>query len=194
LIASKKDLSSITYETFIRELYKLPQIIKKVLRENKNIKMVAEKYKDAKSMICIGRNILNPVAKEVALKIKEVSYIHAEGYSAAELKHGPLALISEEVPTIALVGKGVIAEKILSNIREVKSRNGKVIAILEQSECHNKIISEVDDYIVIPNSENEIIGSISYAIVGQILALHMAELNNRNVDRPRNLAKAVSVE
>ena len=152
------------------------------------------KIKDSKNLLCIGRNALEPIASEIALKIKEISYIHAEGYSASELKHGPLALISKEMVTIALVGRGVIAEKMLSNIREIKSRDGKIIAIIEKSECTKKIISEVDDYIIIPDVNHRVIGTIIYMIVGQILALHFAELNNKIVDRPRNLAKAVSVE
>ncbi len=194
LVASKKDLSSVAYESFILELHKLPSIIKDILKQNDKIKEIATKYKDVGNMICIGRNSLEPIANEIALKIKELSYIHAEGYSAAELKHGPLALISEDFPVIALVGSGVIAEKILSNIREVKSRDGKVIAIIEEAEYSDKIISEVDDYIVIPSISHRVISTIPYMVVGQLLALHLAELNNRTVDRPRNLAKAVSVE
>jgi glucosamine--fructose-6-phosphate aminotransferase (isomerizing) len=194
LVASKKDLSSVSYESFILELHKLPSIIEEILEQSDGIKKIADKYKNSNSIICIGRNSLEPVAYEIALKIKELSYIHAEGYSAAELKHGPLALISIDIPTIALVGSGVIAEKILSNIREVKSRSGKVIAIIEKSECSEKIISEVDDYIVIPNISHRIISTIPYIIIGQLFALHLAELNNRAVDRPKNLAKSISVE
>lgn len=194
LLASKKDLSSLSFEKFIKELHDLPDLITEVLNNKEEIKSVAKKYKDCDNIICIGRNVLEPIAGEIALKIKELSYIHAEGYSAAELKHGPLALICKDFPVIALVGNGIIAEKMLSNIREVKSRDGRIIAIVEKSGFNDKIISEVDDCIVIPDVNYKIIGSILYMIVGQLLTLYLAEMNNRVLDRPRNLAKAVSVE
>lgn len=193
IIASKKNLSVLEYESIVAEINSLPQKIEMILSDAKKIKKVAEKYSDYKNMICIGRGLLDPVAKEGALKIKEISYIHAEGYSAAELKHGPLALIDEDMPTIAMVNSGVLEEKMLSNIMEIKSRLGKVIAIVDDK-VSAEVMNSVDDYIQIPSSTNEIFNPILFLIPLQLFSYYIALANNRPIDRPRNLAKSVSVE
>ena len=193
IVASKINLSPLEYESLIREINALPQKIESILEQSQTIKVIAEKYHNYKNLLCIGRGILEPVAKEGALKIKEISYIHAEGYSAAELKHGPLALIDEEMPTIALVNGGVLEEKMLSNIREIKSRSGRVIGIVDDK-VSDEIIHSVDDFIKIPASTNKALDSILFLIPLQLFAYYISLANNRPIDRPRNLAKSVSVE
>ena len=136
---------------------------------------------------------MEPVAKEAALKIKEISYIHAEGYSASELKHGPLALIAEDMPTIAFGSSGLLGEKLLSNIMEIKSRKGPVIVVASDS-CDDNLLNSSDHAIIVPSTRSKYTSVIPGLVVGQLFALHLAELNGKPVDRPRNLAKSVTVE
>jgi len=193
LVAYKKDLSQRAYFNLISDLCKIPEIISQTLERADEIREIAKIYRNYKGMICIGRDILEPVAKEAALKIKEISYIHAEGYSASELKHGPLALISESMPTLAFVPHGPLEEKTLSNIVEVKSRGGKVISIISDK-CSGEIEAVSDHCIQVPSANSALVSVVPYLVAAQLLALYLASLNNRPIDRPRNLAKSVTVE
>ena len=165
--------------------------MKKVLRSNEYIKGVAEKYKDAKNFLYLGRGYNFPVALEGALKLKEISYIHAEGYPAAEMKHGPIALIDEEMPVVVVATKDSIYEKVISNIQEVKARKGKIIAIVTEGD--DKVRSMADFVIEIPEVE-EALAPLVATIPLQLLAYHIAVMRGCNVDQPRNLAKSVTVE
>ena len=152
---------------------------------------IAKKYKDAKNFLYLGRHYNYPVAMEGALKLKEISYIHAEGYPAAEMKHGPIALIDENMPVVVIAPKDALFDKILSNVREIKARGGKVIAIT--SEEKNPLDDIADDIVRIPNTIS-MLAPIITCIPLQLLAYHIAVLRGNNVDQPRNLAKSVTVE
>jgi len=193
LVASKKDLSKRAFSNIISDLYNIPEIISKTLELSDEIRGVAKLYADKPSILCIGRDILEPVAREAALKIKEVSYIHAEGYSASELKHGPLALITENMPTIAFGSANLLEDKLLSNIMEIKSRGGPVISVLDEN-CGGSLKSIADHTIIVPGTSFSYTSVIPRLVVGQLFALHLADLNKRPIDRPRNLAKSVTVE
>ena len=192
-MASKKDLSQRAYSNIVSDIYNIPEVISETLRLSDRIKTIAALYADRPSMLCIGRDILEPVAKEAALKIKELSYIHAEGYSASELKHGPLALITKDMPTIAFGSVGVLEDKLLSNIMEIKSREGPVISVLDEK-CGKSLREVADHTIIVPSTKLSHTAVIPRLVVGQLFALHLAELNKRPIDRPRNLAKSVTVE
>lgn len=150
-------------------------------------------YKDSKTAFVIGRNVLEPIADEIALKIKEISYIHAEGYSGSELKHGPLALIDDQILNICLLDKNFYPEKTISNIEEIRARGGKVILITNYTkhEIGNKIY---DRLISAETGNNKYITAMVFNIIGQIVSYHLALHNGRDVDLPRNLAKSVTVE
>jgi len=193
LVGSKKDLSILRYESLISELHSLPNIIDTILTEDNKIQRIAKKYANYNNVLCIGRGYLKHVAKEAALKIKELSYIHAEGYSAAELKHGPLALIDKSVPTLALITSGPMEEKMLSNIREIKSRGGKVIGIVN-SDVSKETKKVLDDIIEIPSCSNKMLNSLTFLVPCQLLSYYLARENGHHIDRPRNLAKSVTVE
>ena len=181
------------YKDFTTEIEQLPNFIEAILQNEKQIQEICEIYKDSKTSFVVGRNILEFIAKEIALKIKEISYIHSEGYSGSELKHGPLALIDNKIMNICLLDKHTNPEKTISNIEEVKARNGRVVLITNYSvsEVENKIY---DNIISIETGTNKFITAILFNIIGQIMSYHLAVLNNRNVDLPRNLAKSVTVE
>ena len=193
LIASKRDLSKEAYSNLVKDIYNIPDIISKTVGLSDQIKKIAQQYHTTQGLLCIGRDIMEPVAKEAALKIKEISYIHAEGYSASELKHGPLALIAEDMPTIAFGSSGLLGEKLLSNIMEIKSRKGPVIVVASDS-CDDNLLKSSDHAIIVPSTRSKYTSVIPGLVVGQLFALHLAELNGKPVDRPRNLAKSVTVE
>ena len=175
----------------IENLKKLPDKIEKILENENEIKEIAKKFKNAKDFMFIGRGINYPTALEGALKLKEISYIHATGYPAGEMKHGPIALISEGSPVVAIATKSSVYEKMLSNIEELKSRKAKVIVVgTEGDEIIKKLGSDV---IYIPDCE-ECLSPILVSVPLQLFAYHIAVLNGRDVDRPRNLAKSVTVE
>jgi len=175
----------------IENIKKLPKKIDKILAKENEIKEIAEKFKDAKDFMFIGRGINYPTALEGALKLKEISYIHATGYPAGEMKHGPIALISEGSPVVAIATKSSVYDKMLSNIEELKSRKAKVIVIGTEGD---EIIKKLgNDVIYIPECE-ENLSPILVSIPLQLFAYHIAVLNGRDVDRPRNLAKSVTVE
>jgi len=192
-VASQRDYSPLSYEGLINEFLKIPSSIERILAEADHIEAISKKYSSCNSMICIGRGGLTPIAMEAALKIKEISYIHAEGYSAAELKHGPLALICEDVPTIAFVDGGIIEEKMLSNIREIKSRGGRVLGVISDA-CSEEVRKVVDDAIIVPDCSYKVLSPINFLIPAQLLSYYLARNRGLPIDRPRNLAKSVTVE
>ena len=184
-------LSKSDYHQFIAELEFIPEKIEKVLDKNSQIEIIAKQFKDANNFLYLGRGYNFPVALEGALKLKEISYIHAEGYPAAEMKHGPIALIDSEMPIVVIATKKGNYEKVLSNIREVKSRGGRLISIVNEGD---KIVKELSDYCIeIPNCFEELSPLISN-IPLQLLSYHIALIRGCNVDQPRNLAKSVTVE
>lgn len=179
------------YLMMINELFQIPKKIEAILKKNEELKHIATLYKDATNFLFLGRGYLFPVALEGALKLKEISYIHAEGYPAAEMKHGPIALIDENMPVVFIATKDKSYEKIVSNIQEVKARKGKIIAIVSDGDTTIKALA--DHSIEIPHTTDALAPLIS-VIPLQILAYHIAVLRNCDVDQPRNLAKSVTVE
>ena len=173
------------------ELNSIPEKIAEVLKTNDEVKRIAEIYKDSRNALYLGRGFSFPVALEGALKLKEISYIHAEGYPAAEMKHGPIALIDEEMPVFVIATQGASYEKVVSNIQEVKARKGKIIAIVTEGD---KVVKDLADHVIeIPKSDDSLVPLIS-VIPLQLLSYHVAVMRGCNVDQPRNLAKSVTVE
>jgi len=191
LIARRKNLSMAEGKKIVEALNSLPDKITDILKLNDRIEQLAEKFKDAKNFLYLGRGYQFPVALEGALKLKEISYIHAEGYPAAEMKHGPIALIDENMPVVFIAPKDSAYDKVVSNIEEVRARGGRWIAIA--SENDNDIDRLVDDTIKIPDTV-EMLRPILTSIPLQLLAYHIAVKKELNVDQPRNLAKSVTVE
>jgi len=175
----------------LKELIKIPENIEIVLKENKYIEKIAKKYKDFSHFIFIGRHINYPVALEGALKLKEISYIHAEGYPAGEIKHGPIALINPEIPTFAIATKSRLYDKIISNIQEIKARDGNIIAIATGG---NKALTKVCDNVISVPDTTEELSVLLNSVVLQLFAYHCANMLGFDVDQPRNLAKSVTVE
>jgi glucosamine--fructose-6-phosphate aminotransferase (isomerizing) len=191
LAMARKTISVEDYRMLVKELAEIPEKGRIILRNNEKIKAIAEKYKDAINALYLGRGYLFPVALEGALKLKEISYIHAEGYAAGEMKHGPIALVDDNLPVIVVAPKDDYYEKIVSNIQEVKARKGNVIAIVTQGDIVLKEM--VNDSIEIPDS-HPAMAPLLAVIPLQMLAYHIAVLRGCNVDQPRNLAKSVTVE
>ncbi|HSB32568.1 MAG TPA: glutamine--fructose-6-phosphate transaminase (isomerizing) [Candidatus Sulfobium mesophilum] len=175
----------------LEELILLPGKVEKALAADESIKTVAKEYFRARGFIYLGRGINYPIALEGALKLKEISYIHAEGYPAGEMKHGPIALIDEELPVVVLVSHDPLFEKMVTNIQEVKSRGGRVISIAAEGAREVCEISE--NCIVIPDT-NRFLATVLFAVPLQLLAYHIGVLRGCDVDQPRNLAKSVTVE
>lgn len=191
LAKEKKSLSLKTFLEIVKELNQIPQKMKKVLDMNTRIAELAKIFTYAHNFIYLGRGYSYPVALEGALKLKEISYIHAEGYPAAEMKHGPIALIDAEMPVVVIATHNGMYEKILSNIQEIKARKGRVIAIVTEGD---KVISKIaDDYIELP-ATIECLDPLITTIPLQLLAYHIAVCKGKDVDQPRNLAKSVTVE
>jgi glucosamine--fructose-6-phosphate aminotransferase (isomerizing) len=179
------------YLSITQELQNIPEKIKKILEHDSEIKDLSRIFTYAQNFIYLGRGYSYPIALEGALKLKEISYIHAEGYPAAEMKHGPIALIDNEMPIVAIATNNTIYEKVISNIQEIKARNGRVIAIINEGD---EGIKELADYCIeIPRTE-ECLDPLLSCIPLQLLAYHIAVNKNRDVDMPRNLAKSVTVE
>jgi len=191
ILGRMKDLSPTFGAGFIKELKQIPQKIQRILDNDEKIRQIAETIKDSTNALYLGRGINYPVALEGALKLKEISYIHAEGYPAAEMKHGPIALIDENMPVIAIALKDAIYDKIISNLNEVKARNGRIITIATEGDEKIKEISE--NVIYIPETIHSLHPLLS-VIPLQMLAYHVANLRGLDVDQPRNLAKSVTVE
>jgi glucosamine--fructose-6-phosphate aminotransferase (isomerizing) len=191
LIARKKDMSLIDGKTIVEELQSLPGKISAILKLNAQIEQIANEFKETNNFLYLGRGYNFPVALEGALKLKEISYIHAEGYPAAEMKHGPIALIDDNMPVVFIAPKDSTYEKILSNIQEIKARNGRIIAIA--SENDTQIDKLVDYSIKIPDTIRMLMPILTVVPL-QLLAYHIAVKKGLNVDQPRNLAKSVTVE
>jgi glucosamine--fructose-6-phosphate aminotransferase (isomerizing) len=175
----------------INELLSIPDILRQTLLCHDDVKRVAEKYQHATNMLYLGRQYLYPVALEGALKLKEISYIHAEGYPAAEMKHGPIALVDEQTPSVFLAPHGTVYEKVMSNLEEIKARGGPVIAIACENDAH--VEAKADDIIHVPRVP-EFLQPLVVAVPLQLLAYHIALLRGCDIDKPRNLAKSVTVE
>lgn len=187
----KGTINSSRYHTLLNELNTIPEKIEKVLGLNDSIKKLAAKFKDSTNALYLGRGYTFPVALEGALKLKEISYIHAEGYPAAEMKHGPIALIDENMPVFVIATKGANYEKVVSNIQEVKARKGKVVAIVTEGD---EVVRGLADHIIeIPETDECLVPLVSVVPL-QLLSYHIAVMRGCNVDQPRNLAKSVTVE
>jgi len=191
LAAEKGTITKSALRTILYEMEQIPSKIEKILLLDKQIQDIAAIYKDASNFLYLGRGYNFPVALEGALKLKEISYIHAEGYPAAEMKHGPIALIDENMPVVFLATNQSAYEKIVSNVQEVKARKGKIIAIVNEGDTQIKALA--DHVIEIPATE-EILSTLLTIVPLQLLSYHIAILRGCNVDQPRNLAKSVTVE
>ena len=191
LAQKKGTISDTKFRAILSELEAIPQKVEQILEKNDIIKAIAHQYKDSRNALYLGRGSSFPVALEGALKLKEISYIHAEGYPAAEMKHGPIALIDEEMPVYVIATKGTSYEKVVSNIQEVKARKGKIIAIVTEGDVQ---VKEIADYVIeIPETDENLVPLLA-TIPLQLLSYHTAVVRNCNVDQPRNLAKSVTVE
>jgi glucosamine--fructose-6-phosphate aminotransferase (isomerizing) len=175
----------------IASLIRIPALLEKTLELNPMVEKVARKYMNARDFLYLGRGINYPIALEGALKLKEISYIHAEGYPAGEMKHGPIALIDEDMPVVVLAPKNANYEKVVSNMEEVIARDGRVIAVVTQGEESLKAKAEVT--LEIPE-DSEDMTPILLSVPMQLLAYHVAVMKGTDVDQPRNLAKSVTVE
>ncbi len=175
----------------LADLKRLPAIVEQTLKVDKEVKKIALKVKNTDHFLYLGRGLNFPVDLEGALKLKEISYIHAEGYPAAEIKHGPIALIDEKMPVVFIATKNDLSEKIISNMQEVKARGGKIIAVVDQDYGY---IAKLADYLIKVPVVNKLFSPIVNVIPLQLLAYHIADRKGLNVDKPRNLAKSVTVE
>ncbi|RPH33879.1 MAG: glutamine--fructose-6-phosphate transaminase (isomerizing) [Bacteroidales bacterium] len=184
-------LSQEKYKELIKEITLVPEKIERILGSNSEVIKIAEIFHRSTNFLYLGRGYFFPVALEGALKLKEISYIHAEGYPAAEMKHGPIALIDDKMPVVVIAAKDSSYEKVVSNVQEVKARKGVVIAIVTEGDT---LIKEMADYVLEIPKAHEIVESLLAVIPLQLLAYHIALLRGCNVDQPRNLAKSVTVE
>ena len=191
LARAKGTISSSDFRTHLIELELIPEKVKKALESDAYVKTVAAIYKDAKNFLYLGRGFNFPVALEGALKLKEISYIHAEGYPAAEMKHGPIALIDENMPIVVIATKKGHYEKVVSNIQEIKSRSGKIIGIVTVGD---EQVKDLADHVIEVPETLESLTPLLTTIPLQLLSYHIALMLGKNVDQPRNLAKAVTVE
>ncbi|WP_297093935.1 glutamine--fructose-6-phosphate transaminase (isomerizing) [uncultured Draconibacterium sp.] len=191
LAKRKGTISDEEYKTLVKELAEIPEKGRAILEDGEKIKNIAEKYQEAVNALYLGRGYLFPVALEGALKLKEISYIHAEGYAAGEMKHGPIALVDNNLPVVVVAPQDDYYEKVVSNIQEVKARKGNVIAVVTEGDKGLKEM--VNDVIEIPKS-HPAVAPLLAVIPLQLLAYHIALLKGCNVDQPRNLAKSVTVE
>ena len=191
IMARMRDMSMEQGQKIVDAMNLLPEQIEAGLKQNEHIRSIAEKYAECQSFFFLGRGLTYPIALEGALKLKEISYIHAEGYTAGELKHGPIALINEVTPSVFLVPDDSLREKIISNMKEVKARKGPVIAIAVEGD--NEIAEIADDIIYVPKA-HELMYPFLMVVPLQQFAYHTAVKLGRNVDQPRNLAKSVTVE
>ena len=191
LAKEKGTFSESRFQNYLRTLELIPNQIEQLLNIDATVKEIAAVYKDAKNCLYLGRGFNFPVALEGALKLKEISYIHAEGYPAAEMKHGPIALIDENMPIFVIATSKGHYEKVVSNIQEIKSRSGKIIAIVTEGDTQ---VKEIADHVIeIPETE-EAFTPLLTTIPFQLLSYHIAVMLDKNVDQPRNLAKSVTVE
>ena len=179
------------YTSLLRELDSVPEKVAAILEDVEGIKAIADKYRDAKDMLYLGRGYNFPMALEGALKLKEISYIHAEGYPAAEMKHGPIALVDEQLPVVFVATKDSYHEKVVSNMQEINARKGQVIAVINEGDEQSRALAK--DVIVVPEAD-EIMAPMLSVVPMQLLAYYIGVAKGFDVDKPRNLAKSVTVE
>ncbi|HET6769406.1 MAG TPA: glutamine--fructose-6-phosphate transaminase (isomerizing), partial [Chitinophagaceae bacterium] len=179
------------YMHLLQELHDVPQKIADVLKNADHVKKLAAKYKDARDFLYLGRGYNFPVALEGALKLKEISYIHAEGYPAAEMKHGPIALVDENLPVVFVATRDSYHEKVVSNMQEIKARKGRVISVITEGDEHSSSLSE--SIMPVPAAD-EIVAPMLSVVPLQLLAYYIGVMKGCDVDKPRNLAKSVTVE
>ena len=179
------------YIEVVKELSSIPEKIKEVLKTNEAIADLARTFTYAQNFLYLGRGFSYPVALEGALKLKEISYIHAEGYPAAEMKHGPIALIDSDMPVVVIATHNSMYEKVRSNIQEIKARNGRVIALVSKGD---KTVSQIADAVIELPDTMDCLEPLVATIPLQLLAYHVAVCKGKDVDQPRNLAKSVTVE
>ena len=192
LLGRKRDIiSQDRYEQLIAEMLAVPKKIEKILESSPKVEKVAKVFKDSTNFLYLGRGYFFPLALEGALKLKEISYIHAEGYPAAEMKHGPIALIDQKMPVVVIAPQDNSYEKVVSNVQEIKARDGVVISIVTEGD---KLIRDISDYAIEIPKSSEIVESLLAIIPLQLLAYYIAVMRGCNVDQPRNLAKSVTVE
>ncbi|MGB5172295.1 glutamine--fructose-6-phosphate transaminase (isomerizing) [Eudoraea sp.] len=191
LAKEKGTISEATYKEILSELENIPAKVTMALESNPLVEIIAEEYKDSENCLYLGRGFNFPVALEGALKLKEISYIHAEGYPAAEMKHGPIALIDEQMPVIVIATNNGHYEKVVSNIQEIKSRKGKIIAIVTEGD---EQVRDLADHVIEVPETLECLTPLLTTIPLQLLSYHIAVMRGCNVDQPRNLAKSVTVE
>lgn len=191
LAKAKGTLSNSDFHRYLQELEIIPEKVAEALQTNDVTKEIAAKFKDSPNCLYLGRGYNFPVALEGALKLKEISYIHAEGYPAAEMKHGPIALIDEQMPVIVIAPKQGHYDKVVSNIQEIKSRSGKIIAVVTKGDTQ---VRELADYVVEVPDTSDALSPLLTTIPLQLLSYHIAVMRGCNVDQPRNLAKSVTVE
>jgi glucosamine--fructose-6-phosphate aminotransferase (isomerizing) len=191
LAKEKGEMSETKYHEILTELENIPSKVERALEANPLVEIIADAYKDSENCLYLGRGYNFPVALEGALKLKEISYIHAEGYPAAEMKHGPIALIDEQMPVIVIATKKGHYEKVVSNIQEIKTRKGKIIAIVTEGD---EQVRELADHVIEVPETFECLSPLLTTIPLQLLSYHIAVMRGCNVDQPRNLAKSVTVE
>lgn len=191
LAKKKGSINKSRYHALVEQLNTVPELVQKVLKTNDQVKYISELFKDAHNFLYLGRGYNFPVALEGALKLKEISYIHAEGYPAAEMKHGPIALIDENMPVVAIATRKGSYQKVVSNIQEVKARNGKIIAIVTEGDT---AVKEMADFTIEIPETDEFLDPLISVVPLQLLSYHIAVMRGCNVDQPRNLAKSVTVE
>lgn len=187
----KGSITKERYQELVSELEAVPEKVSTILQGAEQIKQIAEKYKDASDFLFLGRGYNFPVALEGALKLKEISYIHAEGYPAAEMKHGPIALVDDTLPVVFIATKDLYHEKVVSNMQEIKARKGMIISIVTEGDTHSPSLS--NDYFSIPSAD-ELIAPILTVVPLQLLSYYVGTAKGIDVDKPRNLAKSVTVE
>jgi glucosamine--fructose-6-phosphate aminotransferase (isomerizing) len=191
LAIRKGTISKPRFNELLAELDRIPAKVEETLKLNDQIEQMAKVFTYARNFLYLGRGFNFPVALEGALKLKEISYIHAEGYPAAEMKHGPIALIDKKMPVVVISPTSSIYDKVVSNIQEIKARKGKVIAVVSKGD---KTVANLADYVFeIPETE-EILSPLLSVIPLQILSYHIADMRDCEIDQPRNLAKSVTVE
>jgi glutamine---fructose-6-phosphate transaminase (isomerizing) len=190
-----RHLSSLQGADMLRDLRAIPEAVQLALSCHEDVKRIAQRYAPVSNCLYLGRQYLYPLALEGALKLKEISYIHAEGYPAAEMKHGPIALVDENTPSVFLISRGGVFDKVMSNLEEIKARGGPVIAIAGEGDIETgKHVAERADEVIFVPDVPEYLQPLVMAVPLQLLAYHIALLRGCDVDKPRNLAKSVTVE
>ena len=188
---SKGSISEDLYVHLVHELASVPEKIKEILADTSVIQQIALKFKDAKDFLYLGRGYNFPIALEGALKLKEITYIHAEGYPAAEMKHGPIALVDETLPVVFIATKDMYYDKVVSNIQEIKARKGQIIAV---ASIGDQVLPTMSENIMFVPEIDEVIAPLLSVVPMQLLSYYVGVAKGIDVDKPRNLAKSVTVE